>query len=68
MLSPPEGKVWPAIIDNDAGLITATVEGVEVRAWFYKSDAERRTKMLIAHDFAEGWFLATQRANNAKPA
>lgn len=51
----------PHIIDNDHGEITATVNGQEVRGWSYKDDAERRAKMLMAHEFAEGWFqCATQ--------
>lgn len=52
----------PGITDNDAGTITATVNGSEVRGWSYKDDAGRRTKMQMAHEFAEGWFQATERA------
>lgn len=51
----------PRIIDNDTGTITATVGGIEIRGWSYMDDAERRTKMLMAHEFAEGWFLARER-------
>jgi prophage tail gpP-like protein len=48
----------PRITDNDAGTITATVNGKEIRGWSYMTDAERRIKMLMAHEFAEGWFQA----------
>jgi hypothetical protein len=48
----------PRITDNDAGEITAAVKGVKIRGWSYKDDAERRIKMLMAHEFAEGWFQA----------
>ena len=48
----------PKIIDDDAGTITAAVNGKEIRGWSYKDDAERRIKMLMAHEFAEGWFQA----------
>ena len=50
--------VDPCIIDNDAGEITATVNGIEIRGWSYKDDDVRRIKMLMAHEFAEGWFHA----------
>jgi hypothetical protein len=49
------------ITDNDAGEITATVKGVEIRGWSYKDATEQRVKMLMAHEFAEGWFQATHR-------
>lgn len=48
------------IIDNDAGEITATVQGKEVRGWSYETDGQRRTKMQMAQEFAEGWFQATE--------
>jgi hypothetical protein len=50
----------PRIIDNDAGEITATVAGKEVRGWSYKDRAEQCAKMQMAHEFAEGWFQATK--------
>lgn len=50
----------PRIIDNDAGEIIATVDGKEIRGWSYKNDAEHRIKMLMAHEFAEGWFQAVK--------
>jgi hypothetical protein len=56
----------PRITDNDAGTITATVNGKEIRGWCYRDDAERRIKMLMAHEFAEGWFQAEHR-NRREP-
>ena len=50
--------VSPKITDNDDGEISATLFGNEIRGWSYKDDAERRIKMLAAHEFAEGWFQA----------
>lgn len=51
----------PKVIDNDRGDITVEVFGKEVRGWSYKDDAERRTKMLAAHEYAEGWHQALGR-------
>ena len=48
----------PHITDDDHGVITATVCGKEVRAWSYANDDERRLKMRMAHEYAEGWFQA----------
>jgi hypothetical protein len=50
----------PKITDNDRGEISATVAGVEVRGWSYFNDEERRLKMQMAHEFAEGWFQASE--------
>lgn len=50
----------PRIIDNDAGEISATVGSKQIRGWSYKDDAERRVKMQMAHEFAEGWYQATR--------
>ena len=49
----------PHITDDDHGVITATVCGKEVRAWSYANDDERRLKMRMAHEYAEGWFQAS---------
>lgn len=51
------------ITDNDAGEITATVQGKEVRGWSYKTRGEQREKMQMAHEFAEGWFQATEQCH-----
>lgn len=50
------------IKDNDNGEISALVFGREIRGWSYKDEAEQRTKMLAAHEFAEGWFQARKEA------
>lgn len=51
----------PKVIDNDCGDITIEVFGKEVRGWSYKDDAERRAKMVAAHEYAEGWHQALAR-------
>lgn len=51
----------PKVTDNDAGEITVEIFGKEVRGWSYKDGAERRTKMLAAHEYAEGWHNALAR-------
>lgn len=53
----------PRIIDNDRDEITASLDGVIVRGWSYADDAEHRQKMLMAHEFAEGWFQCTKIVN-----
>jgi len=50
----------PHITDNDVGEITVTVNGSVIRGWSYKDDAERRVKMQMAHEFAEGWLQAVE--------
>lgn len=51
----------PKVTDNDRGEITVEVFGKEVRGWSYKDDGERRTKMLAAQEYAEGWHNALAR-------
>jgi len=48
-------KVQPTIIDNDNGVITASVKGHRVRDWIYANDAERRHYMVLAREYVEGW-------------
>jgi hypothetical protein len=50
----------PRVTDNDKDEITVALIGRELRGWSYKDDAERRIKMQMAHEFAEGWFQATE--------
>lgn len=50
----------PRVKDNDRDEITVTLDGKEIRGWSYENDAERRTKMLCAREFVEGWFQATE--------
>lgn len=45
----------PRVTDNDDGEITVTLDGKELRGWSYSSDDERRTKMLCAREYVEGW-------------
>ena len=53
------------IIDDDNGTISAEMEassgapvGRAVRSWMYRDDAEQRQKMVMAREFAEGWYQA----------
>lgn len=55
------GAKTPRVVDNDRDEITATLEGKEIRGWSYATEAERRTKMLAAREFCEGWFEAYDR-------
>jgi hypothetical protein len=48
--------IRPHLIDNDLGEITVTLNDKELRGWSYKDDAERRTKMLAAREYIEGWY------------
>lgn len=45
----------PRVTDNDKGEITVALEGRELRGWSYANDTERRTKMLLAREYVEGW-------------
>ena len=54
----------PRVIDNDRDEITVALDGKEIRGWSYKDETERRTKMLMAREFVEGWFQATKRAED----
>jgi hypothetical protein len=53
---PAQGQlVSLRLTDNDAGEISVTLDGKELRGWSYKDDTERRTKMLAAREYVEGW-------------
>lgn len=45
----------PRVTDNDSGEISVTLDDKELRGWSYSSDDERRTKMLCAREYVEGW-------------
>jgi hypothetical protein len=45
----------PRVIDNDRGAVIVTWQGRQIRAWSYNNDTERRTKMLYAREYIEGW-------------
>lgn len=53
----------PRVIDNDRDEITVTLDGKEIRGWTYDTEDTRRTKMLAAREFVEGWFQATEYAD-----
>lgn len=46
----------PRLTDDDKGEITVTLDGRELRGWSYANDSERRTKMLCAREYIEGWY------------
>lgn len=46
------------VIDNDTGEISVSRDDTELRGWSYASPQERRTKMLAAREYVEGWFDA----------
>jgi hypothetical protein len=50
-----EEDCQPAVIDFDDGEISVRLDGKELRGWSYKDDDERRTKMLCAREYVEGW-------------
>ena len=50
-----EKDTQPRLTDNDAGEITITFNGKELRGWSYGTDDERRAKMLAAREYVEGW-------------
>lgn len=52
----------PRVVDNDSDEITVTLAGREIRGWSYATEAERRTKMLAAREFCEGWHHAMERS------
>lgn len=45
----------PKVTDNDHGEISVTLNGRELRGWSYENDEQRRTKMLLAREYVEGW-------------
>jgi hypothetical protein len=45
----------PSVTDDDAGEITVALNGRELRGWSYQNEDERRTKMLCAREYVEGW-------------
>jgi hypothetical protein len=46
----------PRVIDNDRGAVIVTWQGQQIRAWSYNNDTERRTKMMYAREYIEGWY------------
>lgn len=58
----------PRVTDNDAGEITITLDGKELRGWSYANDGERRQKMLQAREYVEGWCDARESSGAAQAA
>ena len=52
--------------DNDKDEITVMDGDKEIRGWSYRSDLERRTKMLCAREFVEGWYQGDGRPELAE--
>jgi len=48
------------IKDNDKDEIAIMDGTTEVRGYSYANGQERRVKMLMAHEFVEGWYQATE--------
>lgn len=48
------------VVDNDIDTVSVIDEFTdkEVRSWSYASDTERRTKMMYAREFVQGYFQA----------
>jgi len=46
------------IIDYDHGEIRAEISRRILRSWKYHDEPERRMKIRMAREFAEGWFQA----------
>lgn len=59
-------KIMPRVVDNDRDEITVTLDGREIRGWSYRSEAERRVKMLCAREFCEGWFQCSKALGEAE--
>ena len=62
----PYSGANPRVTDNDAGEITVSLDGKELRGWSYADDGERRQKMLQAREYVEGW--CDGRDHKAEPS
>ena len=52
---PELADTQPRVTDDDKSEINVTFRGRKLRGWSYKDDTERRTKMLWAREYVEGW-------------
>jgi len=54
------GQIQITVRDNDKDeiLIVNRDNGQAIRSWSYNTETERRAKMGLAREFAEGWFQA----------
>lgn len=57
----------PRITDNDEGTIFAEIPTRVVRSWSYNGRSEQRLKMLMAREFAEGWYQAGKAYGAPEP-
>ena len=57
----------PRIFDDDDGTITAEIPTRVVRSWSYENRDEQRMKMLMAREFAEGWYQAGKAYGAPEP-
>lgn len=62
-LAPCKTKTLPRVIDNDRDEISVTFHGEKIRGWSYTDESERRTKMLAAREFIEGWYYSADTAD-----
>lgn len=46
------------VIDNDVDEVRVEFDGRDIRSWTYATEDERRKKMGLAHEFAEGFYRA----------
>jgi hypothetical protein len=53
-LSPSVSR--PRITDDDKDEITVTIDGRELRSWFYANNTERQLKMSKAWEYVAGWY------------
>jgi hypothetical protein len=52
---PELSEKQPRVSDDDKSEIKVTFRDRELRGWSYASEDERRTKMLAAREYVEGW-------------
>ena len=53
--------IQPRVKDDEVDEVVVTLDGKELRSWYYKDATEQRVKMLCAREFCEGWFQAMKR-------
>jgi len=49
--------------DKDEIMVVNKDTGQSIRSWEYRDEPERRRKMLMAREFVEGWFQASNCKN-----
>lgn len=62
----------PTVVDNDKDEVRVDLrlDGREepLRIWYYETDAQRRANMVLAREFAEGFFVASERLGAYEPS